>query len=88
MISHVQEAPVEECECDRIGSPPCDYCQAMTLWAHEVLYGRDDDDDPLEQEDVWDDEEEEARCACKLCFCYNMTPWLVCENCSSGAHQG
>ena len=53
----VKPAPEGECDCHRIGSPPCDYCIAMNLWAHELLYGPEDDCEL--REDETDDYEED-----------------------------
>jgi hypothetical protein len=59
----------------------------MNLWAHEWLYGHEDDDDRHEDECEWE-EDEMQKCECRYCFCYNRTEFGICVDCSSGAHQG
>jgi hypothetical protein len=53
------EVPEGECTCPPLDGP-CDYCQAMNLWAHEVLYGAEDDCClAADERDEWDDEDED-----------------------------
>lgn len=49
-------SPEGVCTCDEDGAP-CEYCQAMALWAHEELYGAEDPgiyQTPREAKDDWD----------------------------------
>lgn len=47
--------PDGACTCEEDAEEPCDYCQAMNLWAHRELYG---DEDEIERGWFdWDDDE-------------------------------
>lgn len=73
-----------------------EYEQAMNMWAHDRLYGQQDDDMARlewagEEEDGYDEDLDEERypCGCGFCNCVNDTvAGEVCNMCLRGEHQG
>jgi len=41
----MRAAPAGECTCAGFREDLCPHCQEMNLWAHEVLYGAEDEGD-------------------------------------------
>lgn len=77
---------------------------ARNKWAHDKLYGLDDDRSAFERdqeyelsllydeeynEDDYRDDDDYYQCGCPYCYCTNMTiGGSKCSECLEGAHQG